>query len=199
MYANQYIKMGNTKRKNQVIEPPKVAPEVVVKHKVHIREFKRQLRTRIITSRFSNETWAENAQFRAKNTQVGCVYCSPTMLSHDIAHESVVFVLEMNNDTNQIMGIGMVRNKPIVGKYALYRNTDYNMFVYIGKMRIAREDMTPEELEIMRFFDTTCFRGERHMKRGCGLTMYPVEILYKCSLVFDLTEFVRCMFKRRCV
>jgi hypothetical protein len=119
------------------------------------------------------------------------------MLSTDIAHESVVFVLEMNNDTNKIMGIGMVRNKPIVGKYAPYRNDNYNMFVYIGKMRIARDDMTPNELEIVRFFDRTCFHGEKHMKRGCGLTMYPVEILYKCSMVFDLTDFIRCMFKRR--
>lgn len=109
----------------------------------------------------------------------------------------VVFVLEMNNSTDRVAAIGMVKNRSIQNKYKVYENMSYNRHVYMGKMRIAREDVSPEEEEIMKVFDKLCFKGAKNMKRGQGITTFPVEVLYKCSKHLDLVEYVREMFKSR--
>jgi hypothetical protein len=108
-----------------------------------------------------------------------------------------MFVLEMNNDTNKIIGIGMVRNHPYVNKYSVYSEGNYNRYVYVGKTRIDRESMTEEEERIMTVFDILCFTGNKHMKRGQGLKSFPIDMLYRCSVKLDLVQFIREMFKRR--
>jgi hypothetical protein len=40
------------------------------------------------------------------------MYCSPLELSSKIAYNTPVFVIEMNNFTNKIEGIGLIKNKP---------------------------------------------------------------------------------------
>jgi phage gp16-like protein len=105
----------------------------------------------------------------------------------------------MNNDTNKIMGIGMVRNHPILNKFFVYENGNYNRYVYIGKNRISREDMSGEEEQIMQAFDILCFKGNRHMKRGQGLKSFPVDMLYRVSKKIDLVNFIGNMFKIRLV
>jgi hypothetical protein len=162
-----------------------------------IGEYRSQLKNLIVTTRFTNDTLAENESFRQKNTKVGCVYCSPTPISRVIAEDMTLFVLEMNNSTNKISGIGVVKNRAICNKYKVYYNVTYNRYVYMGKNRISRESMTEEEEEMMRVFDAVCFKGKYHMKRGNGITTFPMEVLYRCSAKVDLVEFVRQMFMRR--
>jgi len=108
-----------------------------------------------------------------------------------------MFILEMNNDTNKISGIGMVRNKPQLNKNRVYENGNYNRYSFMGKCRIDREQMTEEEKLILSVFDILCFTGNRHMKRGQGLTSFPIDMLYRCHYKLDLIEFVRNMFKIR--
>jgi hypothetical protein len=162
-----------------------------------INEYMSGLKHRIVTSRFNTDTLAENAAFREKNSKVGCIYCCPTKITAKIPPDMVLFVLEMNNSTNRIDGIGMIKNYAICDKYKVYNNISYNKFVYIGKYRISRAQMTEEEEEIMRVFDTLCFKGAKNMKRGQGITAFPMEMLYRCSSTKDLVDFVRQMFSRR--
>ena len=103
----------------------------------------------------------------------------------------------MNNETNSILGIGMVRNHPIFNKFHVYENGNYNRYVYAGKTRIDRNEMTAEEDLIMQVFDILCFRGNRHMKRGQGLKSFPPDMLYRCSKKLDLVKFINNMFKTR--
>ena len=165
--------------------------------RANINDYRRQLRHFIMTSRFNNTTWNENVQFREKQQKIGCIYCSPNPVTVNIPHESILFILEMNNDDNKICGVGMVMNNPRINKYSVYENGNYNRYSFIGKCRIDRSEMTEEENTIMRVFDILCFTGNRHMKRGQGLTMFPVEMLYKCNKRLDLVEFIRNMFKSR--
>jgi hypothetical protein len=108
-----------------------------------------------------------------------------------------MFILEMNNDENKIMGIGMVKNHPIVGKHYVYEIGNYNRYVFIGKNRIDRKEMNEQEEEVMQAFDILCFKGDTHHKRGQGLTIFSLSMLYNCNSVINLTEYITDMFKRR--
>jgi hypothetical protein len=168
-------------------------------HKQHVDVYKQQLRQFLLTSRFNNETFQENTNFRNKNPKIGCVYCAPDPITQKIPMDTVLFILEMNNDTNRVVGIGMVRNHPVSNNSykTVYNNRNYNRYVYVGKYRIDRSEMNEYEERIMKFFDILCFTGNRHMKRGQGLKSFPVDILYRCNKTMDLVNFISEMFKKK--
>lgn len=166
-------------------------------YRKQLREYKKQMRNHIMTSRFNTSTLQENERYRTSKANVGCIYCSPDPIASVIPMESIMFVLEMNNDTNKIMGIGMVRNRPIVSKISVYSNGNYNRYVYIGKTRINRTEMSEEEERIMKVFDILCFSGNTHMKRGQGLKSFPTEMLFKMSARLDMVSYIGEMFKKR--
>jgi hypothetical protein len=165
--------------------------------KQRLRDFKIAMNKFIMTSRFNNATWSENAKYREVLKHKGCIYCCPVAVTQRIPYESIMFVLEMNNDTNKIIGIGMVKNRAIRDKYKVYENGNYNRYVFVGKQRIDRADMNDDEESVMQLFDMLCFKGNRHMKRGQGLRSFPVELLYELSKKLDLTKFIVEMFKTR--
>ena len=108
----------------------------------------------------------------------------------------------MDNDSNRIFGIGLIKNIPYYNKYRIYGEQvesfeDYNRYVYVGKYHIKREDMTEEEEIIMKVFDELCFKGHMHMKRGQGLKAFPLKILWRTKHILDLRSYVEKMFKHR--
>jgi hypothetical protein len=151
----------------------------------------------IITSRFNNVTWNENRLFIEQKKNISCVYCAPIMMSKKVALDSIMFVLEMNNDKNKIMGIGKTKNHPKLRKYSVYNNQNYNRYTFTGKSRIDRKDMNDEEEQIMKAFDILCFKGPYHMKRGHGLLSFPSVLLYRIMPIVDLVEFIYNMFAKR--
>jgi len=196
------VRMHTSKKEPQETRNVSVLPNVEIfktekEYRIKVNEYRNQLKHMIVTTRFSTDTLLENETFRQRNPKVGCVYCSPTSITHKIPEDMILFVMEMNNTTNKIVGIGMVKNMAICNKYKVYYNISYNRYVYLGRNRISRENMTEEEEEIMKVFDTICFKGASNMKRGKGITTFPVELLYKVSKIKDLVDFVKYMFKRR--
>ena len=88
----------------------------------------------ILTSRFNNDTWDENCKYREKNVTISCVYGSPQRIAEKVPLNSIVFVIEMNNQTNKIMGIGLIRNSISIDKYyRVYNTGNYNRYVYMSK------------------------------------------------------------------
>lgn len=166
-------------------------------HRKNLKNYRNSIRHFIITSRFSNNTWYENEIYRKNHPSIGCIYCSPDPISQNIPEESILFVLEMNNDTNKIMGIGMVEKKLSRKQHYVYNDDNYNRYIHVGKHRIGRETMTDEEERIMKVFDILCFTGTRHMKRGQGLKLFPMDMLYRMSKKMDLVNFIRTMFRER--
>jgi hypothetical protein len=162
-----------------------------------LKHYKNTLQYTLATTRFTNATWNENSKFREKNPNAKCAYLLPIPISRNIPMDSAVFVLEMNNDKNQIMGIGMIKNHAIYGKYEIYENRNYNRFSYIGKWRIDVSEMNSEEREILKLFEAMCFKGANHSKRGQGITAFPLKLMYKCSPHVDLTNYIKRMFKKR--
>ena len=158
----------------------------------------------IATTRFNNETWEENQDFikeytntnPLKNTKpIICIY-PVSHIIQAISKNSVFYILEMNNQTNKIMGVGLVKNNPIYNKYYVYKKPEYNQFAYIGYYRVDRKDMNELEEVIMRVFDYYCFKGKSHLKRLKGIKLFPKKILDKCVSILDLLEFITKMFLR---
>lgn len=164
---------------------------------VYFNDFKTNMRSFLVTSRFNNATYSENKTYIKNHKKLACIYCCPLVMTNQIPIDSAVFVLEMNNDKNKIMGIGMVRNHPVLNKYRVYKNNNYNRYVYTGKHYINREAMNPQEELIMKALDILCFKGNTHMKRGQGLQLFPLKILYKCLKVVNILKFIQNMFKIR--
>ena len=162
-----------------------------------VREYKALLKQYIMTSRFNTQTLQENRDFIKNLKSVKCVYCCPDAIAKHIPVDTIMFVLEMNNDTNKIAGIGMVRNHAHMYKYSVYSTSSYNRYIYSGKNHISRENMSEEEDRIMKVFDILCFTGNKHMKRGQGIKAFPIDILYKCKHTLDLVGFIARMFKTR--
>lgn len=163
-----------------------------------IRTFRKTLKHTLATTRFNNFTWEENCKMRRINQVAKCIYASPIQIAARVLLDSNVFVLEMNNETNQITGIGLIKNHPVVGKYAVHSIQNYNRFIYIGKLRIDREDMSESELEIVKMLENVCFRGTNHCKRGQGITGLPMIIQYKYHIQgIDLMDIICNMFKTR--
>lgn len=163
-----------------------------------IEEFRSQLNKFIITSRFSTATLIENERYRNKHSNIGCIYCTPELIASNIPLDTIMFVLEMNNDINKVAAIGLVRNRATSGLHRVYNDGNYNRYVYSGKTRIKREDFTEHEEKLFQVLDKMLFTGTRHMKRGHGLKAFPIKTLYECSeKKIDLVNYISTMFKTR--
>jgi len=184
-----------TKEITQKEEEAKIRQKIK-QEKVQIEKYRLTLKEFIITTRFTNETWQRNQEFR-KRKKFPAIYGTPQPISKIIPADCTLFMLEMNNDTNKIMGISMLKNHPFYNKYSIYENTNFNRYIYIGKYHIKREEMSEQENIIMMVFDILCFTGNTHLKRGANLKQFPLMMLYRCSKKLDLVQFIKNMFVAR--
>lgn len=140
----------------------------------------------IVSTRFTNQTWSENINYRLNNNITGCIYGSPQELSPKILIDSYVFVVEMNNTTNCIEGIGFIQNRSFLDKYyRIYEIGNYNRYVYKGKYRINREQLIRYNESLVRILDYILFKEKTHLKRGSGFTTIP-EKLFNHNICKDV-------------
>ena len=138
---------------------------------------------KICTARFNNKTFQENLQWKQKkNKPTHCVYGSPSMLKQSIKINEWVIVLEMHNDINKIIGLGLMRNIPIKNN-KIYSCGNYNRFTYEGHIRIdlSNDDvLTTEERIVIRILELSLFYGQMHSKRAKGICELPsrINVLY---------------------
>jgi hypothetical protein len=131
----------------------------------------------VVTTRFNKSTWEENIQFRKKYNHA-CIYPVPKMNSEQIDPYALLFVVEMNNETNCIEGIGLVRNRCDYKKrYIVYDDNNYNRFCYIGNYHIFRETLVSYHPRLVFILDQICFKGKTHLKRGIGMTSITEKLL----------------------
>ena len=163
-----------------------------------IREYRLRSNSTVVTARFNEKTFLENQLFRENMTpKPGCIYTASHPIAVNIPLEKEILVLEMNNETNRIMGIGLIFNIPIYNKYKIHYDSKYNLFSYIGSSRIDRNSMSEMEDDIMKVFDTLCFKGKRNLKRLKGIKRFPIDMLYNCKHILDIVLFLSNMFKTR--
>jgi hypothetical protein len=134
----------------------------------------------LVTTRFSNKTWEENYNYRIKNNYTGCIYGSPQEFSPKILYDSLIFVIEMNNNTNQIEGIGLVKNRPLLDKYYLIHSEgNYNRYVYKSKYYLERDIIIRNNEILLNTLEYIVFKEKTHLKRGSGFTTVTQNLLKK--------------------
>jgi hypothetical protein len=129
---------------------------------------------KLMLTRFNAETWRENQRWRETNSHDGCIYNAPVHITDTLPYLVKIFVVEMNNDSNQIMGIGRIVNRVHMDKkYTVYSDNNYNRFTYRGRLRIPRDEIPIKDLESL---ENRLFKGKRHLKRGQGITQVPLDV-----------------------
>jgi hypothetical protein len=151
--------------------------------------------TNIVTSRFNNSTWEENCSFREKHREVACIYGSPQQMTEKIPLNSLVFVVEMNNSTNKIEGIGLIRNLlNHEKKMRVYETGNYNRYTYQGNYRIDRSLLESSNPPILQILEQIVFTGKTHLKRGSGFTRIS-EKLYKKHKILEQYNYTELQVK----
>jgi len=131
----------------------------------------------VVTSRFNKDTLLANYAYRVKKG-FKCMYCCPSELSPKIAYNTPVFVIEMNNSTNKVEGIGLIKNKPETKKYyKVHEDSNTNRYTYIGNYYIEREIIDDYNAPLLDILEEILFKGKTHSKRGSGLTTIPEKVL----------------------
>lgn len=129
---------------------------------------------RIMVTRFNNYTWRENTMWRERNEHDGCIYNCPVYIKENVPLMTTIYVVEMNNDTNKILGIGKIVNRLRTDKsYIIYDDRNYNRYTYKGKQRLDIKDIYSEKLEKL---EERLFTTKSHLKRGQGITQVPDDI-----------------------
>lgn len=131
----------------------------------------------IVTGRYDNNTWDATVKYRIKNN-IECIYAPPFKLAENIDLGAPVFIIEMNNSTNEIMGIGLIKNKLVTDKsYKVQSDSNCNRYIYIGNHHISREILEDYNPMLVYILDQILFKGYTHSKRGSGLTKIPEKVL----------------------
>jgi hypothetical protein len=130
----------------------------------------------IASTRFNNETHDENMSYR-KTHGMPLIYGTSIPIQNKYDLGSIIFVIEMNNQKNQIEGIGLIRNMPLTDKrYRIYSNNDYNRFIYNGEYWLSRSQLTDFDSELVEICDNVLFKGKSHLKRQSGISVLTAQL-----------------------
>ena len=141
---------------------------------------------KLMVTHFNSQTWLENCRWRETASYTGCIYNTPVHIKDSIPPLLKLLVIEMNNESNQIMGIGRIINKVRVDKkYSIYSDNNYNRYTYAGKRRLNRDEISARDLETL---ENRLFKGKHHLKRGQGIIQVPHDVSTQ------YLEYVACQF-----
>jgi len=140
----------------------------------------------LASTRFNNETYQENIQYRKKNNYKA-IYGTCVRIQSRYSLDTIIFVIEMNNETNKIEGIGIIRNRISDDKHKIYSNTDYNRYIYISDYWLSREQiLNSDDSELVEIFDLILFKGKSHVKRQAGISVLTKKLL--TNWAYELTD-----------
>lgn len=130
----------------------------------------------MLTTRFTTETFQENKRYRDTHN-IPCIYSSSLPISDKLPYQDY-YVLEMNNSTNRIMGIGKI-SKTLQPIAYIYSYKYYNRYTYKGSYasifdEISSLNLAEEYKDIITRVERKIFYGKGHLKRGSSFTSFPV-------------------------
>tara|TARA_Y100000748_G_C15430660_1_gene463120 strand:- start:543 stop:1034 length:492 start_codon:yes stop_codon:yes gene_type:complete len=130
----------------------------------------------IATTRFNNETLQENRRCADNilHTEYKCIYGLIRKINtNKIPVYSLMYILEMNNERNEIAGIGLIRNY-VYYDISIYNDDNLNQYIYKGKQHIDRDEIIESDNDgLLISIEDKVFKGKKHLKRGSGVTCMP--------------------------
>ncbi len=125
----------------------------------------------IACTRFNNSTYKENKEYRLTHN-INVIYGPAFKIRNIYSPGELLFVSEMNNETNKIEGIGLIKNLLASDRrYKIYENGDYNRYIYKGTYWISRQELELLDNEIVEILDIVLFKGKSNLKRMSGITV----------------------------
>jgi hypothetical protein len=151
----------------------------------------------LCVTRFNNKTWEELVTFQRSNDN-SIVYNSPSRMKDEVRLNFNFILFEMNNETNQISGVSVVKNKPLFRKNRVYSDNNYNRFSFESLHRVDRTEFSELEKENVQLVEKMVFKGRGHLKRGSGITVCGTKSfdIHRLNRK-ELTQFFQQMFKER--
>lgn len=144
----------------------------------------------LASTRFNNDTWQENCSYKRLHNINGVIYGTNIRIKCSHSLGALFFVIEMNNQTNKIEGIGLIRNQLVLDKkYNIYSNGDYNRYIYKGEYWLSRDKLWYHDKELVEIFELILFTGKGHLKRQSGISVVS-------SLLFEKWEYDDEIIKR---
>jgi len=160
----------------------------------------------IYTTRFTSDTYYQNMRFKQNIDWNGSLYS--TMLTFPAnTPDKLLFILDMNNTTNKIVGIGLVQNKLAKDQDVnIYSNPAFNNYIYKSTYYISltqnyshsdcdkHENDGENESDWRKFiedeFEAKLFYGKSHSKRGGSFMIFPKKFKKQKHLLFLISLFV---------
>ena len=132
----------------------------------------------LASTRFKTETWIQNINYKQKYNIQGVIYGVPIEIYNKYPLNAIIFVVEMNNDINEIIGIGIIRNKIITDKkYYIYTSIEYNRFIYKGEYWLSREHICRINPNVVEILENILFKKKSHVKRQSGISIIKYKLL----------------------
>jgi hypothetical protein len=87
-------------------------------------------------------------------------------------------MIEMKNDENRILGIGLIKNRPF-DRYmtTLYGEGNYTRYVYRGDIHIDRDFINTHKPKLVEILEVILFKGKTHLKRGYGFSSLTDKLM----------------------
>lgn len=126
----------------------------------------------LASTRFNQSTWNENTKYRREYLHKGGIYGVSIKINEKYPLKSIMFVIEMNNEINNICGIGIIRNSLMLDKkYRIYEENNYNRFIYGGDFWMSREEIQEYDPALVGVLENILFKGKGHLKRQSGISV----------------------------
>jgi len=155
----------------------------------------------IACTRFTPNTYKENHDYRASNLET-VIYGAALKIRKIYPYGSLIFVAEMNNESNRIEGMGLIKNTLVSDRrHKIYENNEYNRYIYRGQYWLSRNQLDNFDREITEILDNILFKKKSHLKCRTGITILTEKIFthweYKlCELKNKIKQLFLYYFKR---
>ena len=158
----------------------------------------------IYTTRFTSETYEENRAYKQNMLDgfKGSLYSTTLSFPVNASMSKYFFVLDMNNTTNKLMGVGFMKN--LLAKdqnIRVHKRQGFNLNIYKSDFYISLDSVdSVDSVEkggrslwktfLAKEFESYLFYGKSNMKRGGAFTRFPLKKMEYKHLKFLLMLFV---------
>ena len=151
----------------------------------------------LASTRFNSKTFEEREHYRILH-RIVCIYGTPLLIKTSVPLNTLLFVVEMNNEKNQIEGVGAIRNKVDRKRHRVFSDYSYNRFTYRGNYRLTREQLKEADADMVAMLEMILFKGKSHAKRQCGITLISSKVLHGdrvrgCNLTERMKDLFDCL------